>query len=166
MAGIIARVGSGEIDVPGGVDAGLKTLLQIKSADNQRVKVLGLNVSFKGIASNEKPFWVEIVRQTNGGTGGTEVLAQKNNISDSEVVQTTAQKGLFTVEPTTDSPEKKLFSFEVHPQGGWQMIFPFGQEIIIPGGDGAGTSYYLAIRVISDSSNSNTTCVAQIDFEE
>ena len=157
MAGVLARVNSGEVSIANGVT---KTVLQLRSAANHRVKIIGVGISFKGIVSNDKPMLVEIVRQTDGGTASA-ATPFKNNDGDVETIQTTAQK-TFTVEPSVDSPAKVLYSVDVHPQGGWQIMFPYGQEIILPGA----TTYYLGLRVTSAVGNATTDCVAQFDFEE
>jgi hypothetical protein len=159
MAGLLARVNSGELSVPGTTNP--VTMLQIKSAANHRVKIIGVSVSFKGTVSNEPPLLVQVLRQSDAGTDGVPITCYKNNESDQETIQTYAQKGTFYIEP---SEGNILYSIDVHPQGGWQIMFPYGQEIILPGS--TATTYYLGIRVISSTSNSAISCIAQLDFEE
>lgn len=162
MAGIFAKINSDEITVP---TTGQKTILRILAPATQRVKVCGFSITFKGIKATEPPIKVEIIRQVAGaGTwSGTAPIISKNNPADDEGVNTTAQKDQTGTEPgypDSDSAANTLYAMEVHPQGGWQMILPFGQEIIVAGGT------YLAIRITTNSNEANNYCIAQFDIEE
>lgn len=106
-----------------------KTVLQVVAPTNHRVKVLSWGVYFDGVSSAAEPVQVRLLRQTTAGTMTSLTLVKRDN-SLSETIQSTAQHTA-TAEPTAgDVLEGK----EVHAQGGYEKIFPFGQEIIIGGG--------------------------------
>lgn len=106
-----------------------KTVLQLVAATNHRVKVLSWGVYFDGVTSTAEPVQVRLLRQTTAGTM-TSLTPVKRDNSLSETLLTTAQHTA-TAEPTAgDVLEAK----EVHPQGGYEKLYPFGQEVIIGGG--------------------------------
>lgn len=149
MAGVLGRLPSNEVAL---VAATAKTVLQIVAAANHRTKVNGIRVHGKGIVSTDTPIKVRVVRQTTAGTMSA-ATPVKNNTADDETLQTTGQKNA-TVEPTiTDVLEE----FEVHPQTGQIIFYPFGQEIIVPGGTRLGVELTAAQA---------QTVTVGIDFEE
>jgi hypothetical protein len=152
MAGVLGHAESGEVAIANG-----KTLLQLVAAANHRVLVQGFGISIKGIAATDPPVLVQLLRQTDAGTmtagtAGTH-LSKKNN-SDDETLQTAARVNA-TVEPAAGDI---LFSREVHPQSGEYFWFPFGQEVVVPGGGRVG------VRVTS--ATLTYSAVASIDFQE
>lgn len=109
----------------------LKTILQIVAAANHRVIIPAFSVSFEGITPTDAPIQVDVQRQSSAGTGpGGALTLVKDNDSDDETLQTTAQygpSGTWTVEPTAgDVLARKL----VHPQG----RADFGPFVIKGGG--------------------------------
>lgn len=123
------------------------TKLQIVAAANHRVKVPRISASFSGIVATDEPILVSIYKQTTAGTM-TSLTPSKDNASDDETLQTTAQHTA-TVEPTTtDLLDSKL----VHPQG----RADFG-PFTIPGGG--------RIGVVVDAPNNVNGVFAAI-FEE
>lgn len=124
MAGILCSATTDEVAT--GI-AG-KTLLQLVAATNQRVKVVRWGVSFDGVAPTDQPIKIKLLRQTTAGT--MSVLTPINLGVGSEILQTTAQHTA-TVEPTYGDI---IDTLNVHPQSGFEIIFPLGQELIIPGG--------------------------------
>jgi len=93
------------------------------------VKLLGWAVFFDGISSVAEPVVVELIRQTSAGTM-TSFTPEKVDPARAETIQTVCQHTA-TVEPTgTTSVPVRI---EVPPQSGYEKLFPFGQEIIIPG---------------------------------
>lgn len=110
-----------------------KTVLQLVAASNHRAKVLGWSVSFDGVSTTDAPVVVELERQTTAGTM-TSLTPKKLDDSLAETLQTTAQHTA-TVEPTSGD---LLDSMNVHPQGGYQVMYPLGQEPIVGGGDRVG----------------------------
>lgn len=110
-----------------------RTVIQLVAASNHRVKLLSYGVYFDGTSSSAEPVQVRLLRQTTAGTM-TSLTLTKRDDSIGETLQTTGQHSA-TAEPTAgDVLEVK----EVHPQSGYEKVFPFGQEIIIGGGDRAG----------------------------
>lgn len=132
MAGVLLRASSGEQAIANG-----KTLLQVVAAAGHRVRVQGWGISFKGTSATDPPVLVQIVRQTTAGTmtaGTTGTNITRKNDTDAETIQTTTRVNA-TVEPTTTDV---VDDFEVHPQTGYRVFFPQGQEIYIPNGERLG----------------------------
>jgi hypothetical protein len=112
-----------------------KTVLQIAAPANQRVKIKGWGIFFDGQTVTAAPVIVQIMRQLSAGTM-TALTPLKRQVA-AETVQTTAAHTA-TLEPTNSDIIDVL---EIHPQSGYEVQFPDGQEIIVPGGG------YLAIVV-------------------
>lgn len=130
MAAFIGQATTAEIALTA---ATARTVIQLVAASNHRVKLLAYGVYFDGTSSSAEPVQVRLLRQTTAGTMSS-LTPTKRDDSIAETLQTTAQHSA-TAEPTAgDVLEVK----EVHPQGGYEKVFPFGQEIIIGGGDRAG----------------------------
>jgi len=130
-----------------------KTVLQGISATNHRAKCLSWGVAFDGVSGVATPVLVELVRQSDGGTA-TGVTGVKINLSDDETLSTTGGSNC-SAEPT---PVSVIGGVDVHPQGGFQETFPFGQELPF-----SGTANRLGIRVTAPA---NVNCVPFIRFEE
>jgi hypothetical protein len=110
-----------------------ETLIQLVAASNHRVKVLGWGIFFDGTSVTAEPVQVKLSRQTTAGTASSLSLVKRDD-SIAETLQTSAQQD-FTAEPTEGDV---LESREVHPQAGFEVWYPLGQEIIIGGGDRLG----------------------------
>ena len=106
-----------------------KTVIQLVAASNHPVKLLGWGVFFDGTSSTAEPVVVELLRQTTAGTM-TSLTPVKVDPGRDETLQTTAQHTA-TAEPTAGDV---LARRNVHPQSGYEVMYPFGQEMIIPGG--------------------------------
>ena len=152
MANILAHAGTTEVSLSA---SSTKTVLQLATAANHRVKVTGFSIFFKGTGVTDLPILVQIMRQTDSGTM-TSTPPKKNNSSDTETIQTSATSNA-TFEPT---PGDILYRAEVHPQSGWQVIFPFAQEIIVKGSERLGLVCTLGVTPTT------INCTAQFDFEE
>lgn len=110
-----------------------KTVLQVGTPANQRDPILRWGVFFDGQNVSDEPVQVRLLRQTTSGTMTT--LAVKNlDGSISESPTTIAQYGA-SAEPTAGDV---LDVVEVHPQTGYEMIYPLFQEPVINGGGRAG----------------------------
>lgn len=133
----------------------VKTPLQIQAPTNQSVKVLGWGVYFDGISATAKPIDVRVLRQTSAGTASTGTSKTLNGRAESIL---STSRHTFTAEPTNASEE--LDRVAVHPQGWYEVRFPAGQEIIIPG---AG---YLGIECSSASAAPTVNVRAKFIFEE
>lgn len=131
---------------------GAKTLIQIVAAANHRVKVLGFHVSFDGTSSTAAPIAVRLLRQTTAGTM-TSLTPVKWDDSIADSLLTTAQHTA-TAEPTSGDV---LLSANVHPQSGYEVLFPFGQEPIVGGGDRVG---------LEVTAGADVNAFAWIRFEE
>jgi hypothetical protein len=110
-----------------------KTIMQLVAASNHRVKLLEWGVYFDGTSTTAEPVQVRLLRQTTAGTMSS-LTPTKNDDSLAETLQTTAQHTA-TAEPTAGDV---LAVLEVHPQMGYEKIFPLGSEVIIGGGDRLG----------------------------
>jgi hypothetical protein len=152
MAGILAHTSSGEVSLSASTP---KTMLQLVAAANHRVLIKSYSVSFKGVSSTDPPVLVQLVRQTSAGTSSAATV-EKNNEGDDETLQSSAVKDC-TAEPTTGNV---IIEAEVHPQSGWHVFLPLGQEIVVKGGGRVG------IRCAPGAAPATLTAVACIDFEE
>lgn len=131
-----------------------ETLIQIVAAANHRVKVLAWGIFFDGTTVTNEPIQVELVRQSTAGTSSANTPVKWDD-SIAETLLTTA-RDQFTIEPTTgDILDVK----EVHPQSGYEVIYPLGQEPICGGGDRVG------VRAITPSGVS-PNARAYIRFDE
>lgn len=148
MADIIGVANTAEIALTA---ATAKTVLQVVAAANHKIKILEWGVYFDGTSVTAEPVQIRLLRQTTAGT--MTALTPVKRSSDSETLQTTAQHTA-TAEPTAgDVLEVK----EVHPQSGYEKIFPMGQEIKVPGGGRIG---------IECTAPAAVNVRAQIVFEE
>src|SRR5262245_22813804 len=110
-----------------------KTVIQLVAATNHRVNLLSWGVYFDGTSATAEPVQVRLLRQTTAGTMSS-LTPTKRDDSLAETLLTSAQHTA-TAEPTAgDVLEVK----EVHPQSGYEKIYPFGGEVIIGGGDRLG----------------------------
>lgn len=110
------------------VAATAKTVLHLLAATNQAVKVLGFSVFFDGVSGIAEPVVVELIRQSTAGTMSS-LTPEKIDSARAETIQTTCTHSA-SAEPATTTALRRV---EVHPQSGYEVLFPFGQEIIVPG---------------------------------
>lgn len=110
-----------------------KTVIQLVAASNHRVALLRWSVWFDGTSASAEPVQVELLRQTTAGTMSS-LTPVKVDDSLAETLQTTAQHTA-TAEPTAGDI---LACKEVHPQTGYEVLYPLMQEMIIGGGDRLG----------------------------
>jgi len=149
MAGVGFRVPTAEQSLTA---ATAKTVLQVVAASNHRVKISNWGVAFKGTSPTDAPVKVRLLRQTSAGTASAATVA-KNNSADDETLQTTAQYNA-SEEPSAGDV---LATVECHPQAGYEVLLPLGQEIIVPGGGRLG---------IECTAAANQTVVAWMAGEE
>lgn len=152
MADLYLHATSGEVAIANG-----KTILQVVAAANDRIRVSGWGISFKGTSATDPPVLVTVLRQTTAGTmtgGTTGTNISKKNNGDPETIQTTVQINA-TAEPTAGDT---IENFEVHPQTGFYKFYPQGQEIIVPNGG------RLGFKVTSATLTYN--CTVEADIEE
>lgn len=105
-----------------------KTVIQIVAPANHRLRVKRVGVFFDGTSVTAEPIQVRVLRQTTAGTMSalTPVPLDK---SLAETLLTTAQHTA-TAEPTAGDV---VDVFECHPQQGYEIIYPLGDEIIVQG---------------------------------
>lgn len=135
-----------------------KTLIQLEAPTNTGVAWLRAVVSFEGVTVSDKPFEIQILKQSTAGTGGTaatEVLVTGPGTSITP--QGVALTGEWSAEPTAgDIIDSKY----VHPQSGYEYVFQEGQdEITYANGR-------VALRVITPSGVSATNVTATLWWEE
>lgn len=132
------------------VSATPKTVLGVNAAANIRLKLKRWGIYFDGASPTAVPVIVELLRHT---TAGTSTTATPRNINQSETVQATAGKN-YSAEPTAgDILENK----EIHPQQGYETIYPEGGEIQVGGGT------RLSIKA---NAPAGVNCVVEMEFEE
>jgi len=149
MSALIGIVQTSEVALSA---AAQKTVLQVVAPANQRLKVLSWGVFFDGTSVTEAPVEIVLQRQSTAGTMSA-LTPVKNDDSLAETIQTTAQHTA-TAEPTSGDV---IDVVEVHPQQGYEKLYPLGQEPIIGGGD------RLAIRCTAPT---GVNVRAKIVFEE
>ena len=129
-----------------------KTVLQIVAPANHRLKILSWSIFFDGTSVAAQAAVIKLLRQTDAGTMSALTLVKSDN-SLAETLQATAQHTA-TIEPSADDI---LARKNVHPQTGYEKIFPLGQEPIVGGGDRIG----IAITAPAD-----VNVIAEIVYEE
>jgi len=150
MAAFLGIAATSEILLTSG---SAKTLVQIAAPSNHRVKVVRWGVFFDGVSVSAEPASIRLLRQTSSGTMSA-LTANPLDDSLSETLQTLAQYNA-TSEPSAGAVVDTL---EVHPQTGYEIIYPLGQEVIVGGGDKLGIECTL---------NSNgVNAKAKLIFEE
>ncbi len=106
-----------------------KTVIQLVAPSNHRVAILGFGVFFDGTSVTAEPVQVRVLRQTTAGTmSALTPVALDGSVG--ETIQSTAQHTA-SAEPTAGNVVDVL---EVHPQQGYEVMYPLGQEIILQGG--------------------------------
>lgn len=130
MAAFLGQAATAEIALTA---ATAKTVLQLVAAANHRDKLLGWGVFFDGTSTTGEPVQVRLLRQTTAGTMSA-LTPTKRDDSIADTLLTTAQHTA-TAEPTAGD---LLEAIEVHPQQGYQVLYPMGAEVIIGGGDRVG----------------------------
>jgi hypothetical protein len=143
-----------------------KTHLQIVPAANDRVRVQGWGMFFKGTSATDAPVLCTVLRQSTAGTPGGTASAPtitKKNDADTETVQTTVGGGpttqTWTTEPTAGAV---IETREILPQTGYQCFYPMGQEIMIP--TGTGPAGRLGFRTLTAALSYVVSC--EVDVEE
>lgn len=154
MAGIICSATTPEIALSA---ATAKTVGQIKSLANQRLKLLKWGVYFDGISPSAEPVQVRLLRQTTA-IGGTPTAVTPVMVNTgSETIQSTFAYSAGGSEPTAGNV---IEAIEVHPQAGYEYTYPLGQELEITGGASVG---YLGVECTAPATV-NVRC--QMKWEE
>ena len=130
MARIFVSASTPEVALVSGT---AKTVLQVGTPTNQRDPIIRWGVFFDGQNVSDEPVQVRLLRQTTSGTMTT-LGVEKLDGSLSETPQTIAQYNA-SAEPSAGDV---LDVVEVHPQTGYEMIYPLMQEPVIQGGGRVG----------------------------
>jgi len=123
-----------------------KTVVGVKTAANQAIRVKGLYVGCDGVDSTKGPALVEIGPCTYGanapGTNSTSVTPLPLDNARPETIQSTCGKA-WSTEPTTITVIESFFvpSF----MGSALLFYPLSAPIVIKGGNG------VAVRVTQQS---------------
>lgn len=151
MAGVRFTATTGVVSLA----AATKTLLQIKAPTNQRVFINEWEVSFQGVDASQPPVLIQLVRQSDAGTGSSSVTLVKVNASDDVTLQSTAIKTP-TAEPTTsDIIDEKFIS----PNGGGFTWGPGNIGVLIAKG-----GERLGVRLVNAGTSVN--CIVTAKCEE
>lgn len=105
-----------------------KTVIQVVAPANQRLVIKSWGVFFDGVSVTAEPVQVQLLRQTTAGTMSALALVKRG--TQAETIQSTAQHTA-TAEPTAGDI---LAAREVHPQQGYECIYPYGDEPKVGGG--------------------------------
>lgn len=152
-AGLNLRTPSGEIAVSSSTT---KTVLMITAPTHQKLRIKAFSVSLDGTDGTQSPAIVELMRFTSSGTF-TSITPVKLYQSDGETPQATAGKDASS-EPSADVV---YLNREVGFAGGsFTYIYPFGNELVIKGGDRVG------LRVTNTSSTTAVNVLPEIIYEE
>jgi hypothetical protein len=128
MADLNLSVPTGEVSLGAGTP---KTVLLMKAPANQRLKILGFEIFFKGTSPTDTPVKCELIRVTSDGTGSA-ITPAANDDDEAETPQGT-YKANYTVEPSYGSATLRVW--EIQPQTGIIYMFPQGQEVRVKGGN-------------------------------
>lgn len=148
MSGLIGVANPGEVALAAGV---AKTVLQIVAPANHRLRVKSVAFLFDGTSASAEPVKVRVLKQTTAGT--MSALTPVKVTPGSETLQATAQHTA-TAEPTAGDV---MMQRDIHPQAGYEKVFPPDQELIVAGGERLGIECTAAAAV---------NVIPEIVFEE
>lgn len=131
-----------------------QTMLQIKAPTNQRLTVHAISISFEGEVTTDAPILVDIVRQSDAGTGGDAVTPYPIDQAVDETLQATGLEDIDGGDPTDVND---VLSEYVHPQGGYTWHAHILEPIVVVGGG------RLAICTTAADLNN---CVCRFEYEE
>lgn len=131
MSNLSWTITTSEIACPAGT---AKTILQIITpSSHHRMLGLGWAVYFDSTSVQAQPAQVRLLHQTSIGTMSGLAAVPDDN-SRRETIQSSAAVNA-TAEPTAGSVIKRV---EVHPQTGYEFLWPIGRELPISGGEKVG----------------------------
>ena len=137
-----------------------RTILQLVVPANHIAAVKGFSISFDGMSVTAQPVEVQLLRQSNAGTGGTSVTAYEEGVFSISSIQCSGQKGIWsTTEPSDSVTNVPLRAYNVHPQTGIEVRFNADDEILVGGTSGG----RLGLRIKADAA---VNCLAHLSFEE
>lgn len=130
MSGIRFTVTTTEVIIPANSP---KTGLQITApSSNQRILTLGYALTFDSKSVTAEPGWLSLQRQTSIGTmTGLTPVRDDNGLP--ETIQSSASFNALS-EPAS-SINGLIKRIQIHPQQGYEFIYPMGRELPIRGGE-------------------------------
>ncbi len=114
-----------------------KTVLYVKAATNQRVKVLGYGFYFDGTLNSAQPVQIIIGRITTftGSYTAVTLLPEEPELNAGGSPAITIQSSSGSNQAGTTEPVySALKTITVHPQLGYEYLAPLGQEDIVGAG--------------------------------
>jgi hypothetical protein len=152
MADLNYQVNAGEASIT----STAKSVVVIAAPTNQRLRIKGLEITGKGTSNTDTPVKVEIGKAASvaSGTAGS-VTTSALDPDYAETIQSTIT-GNYTAEPTYTTAVV-LRTWEVHPQMGLIVYFPFHDEIKVKGG---------GVFFVRLTSNQNETMAVNVIVEE
>lgn len=132
-----------------------KTILQVLAPADRSISIHEVSMSFDGADATAVPIQVELVTQTDAGSGGTGVTPNKLDRPDGGTIETSALSGP-TSEPSLGDILKTWF---IHPNGGALLyVVPEPEKFRLADGQ------RLALRVVDPPAAVNA--VGSIEFNE
>lgn len=137
-----------------------KTLLQLAAPTNQRLAVTAVYLGLDGTSTTDGPMQVQLLLQTDAGTGGVATTEFQMDGTTAPTIQTTALHGPWaTTEPAAGTI---LGSWFVHPTSTWERLYlPSLLELVV------GAGIRIGVRAITPASAWTTVnCLGSIYWEE
>jgi hypothetical protein len=135
MAGVIFTAQNEEYVL---TTANTESILQVVAPANQRVKVVGWGVFFDGTSVTQEPVSVRITGSASGSQGTWTYALTAPNANGSKTVTNGASETVQSIASTPATVEPTVAtifdSCEIHPQSGYEVRLPLGQEFIVEGG--------------------------------
>lgn len=157
MARVLCGARTGAISLAANVT---KTLLQLQAPSNQGAAWKRLKVAFEGVTSTDKPVVLQLLKQTDAGTGGVGITETvlKSPKGTAPTPQCTALGGPWsTTEPSASDVIDEVY---VHPQSGYEWIFQRAED------EHAYFNERYAVRCITPTGNATTNAIASLIWEE
>ena len=135
------------------------TLVQLVAATNHGIEIQAWGVGFNSVAAADEPIQCRLQIQTSAGTSGASTqINHRNHALDGHETFDTTGRDAFTVEPSKDTNFPTRL---VHPTSGYEIWFPFKEEIDI------GSVERIGLEVISGALNATLDKVSGfIYFDE
>jgi hypothetical protein len=137
-----------------------KTLLQLAAPTNQRIAITSIYVGFDGTTATDSPATIQMLLQTDAGTGGVATTEFHMDGTTAPTIQTTALHGPWaTTEPVASTILAEWF---VHPTSVWERLYvPSALELVV------GAATRIGVRAITPASAwSTVNAVGAIYWEE
>ncbi len=114
----------------------VETLVQLVAATNHGIEIVAWGVGFNSVAAADEPIACRLQIQTTAGTSSASTkIDHRNHALDGHETFDTTGRDLFTVEPTKDTNFPTVM---VHPTSGYEIWFPYKEEIEIGSGERIG----------------------------